>query len=427
MSPTYELIDSITLSSAQSSVLFSNISQNYDDIKIIVSGRSTSTSETDGQSVLYCRFNGTDYSISRRHLYSTGASVASGATSNTNRFLITGLVNSNASYTANTFSSCEINIPNYTSSQNKSISATVMLESNRASTVYMERSAGLVPLTNPISSLEFYPSLGSLASGSTFELYGIKNADDGSKGYFGPAARGGDEVYTTGDGYKVHVFKNSGTLEVTAPGEVEYLVIAGGGAGGLGTSGAGGGGAGGYLTGFINLNIGQKMVIIGAGGVGGTDPYTFTSGNNSSMDTITSIGGGLGMVGYAGSYTGGSGGGGAAGNAGSLGVSGQGNSGGDGSEIYPTRSTRSGGGGGGAGGAGVNGGLSSPGVGGPGRYSSLSNSTLAYGGTGSLGESSNVAASGSQNTGNGGGSSAVYGSGSTGSGGSGIVIIRYKV
>ena len=57
----------------------------------------------------------------------------------------------------------------------------------------------------------------------------------------------GGSIATSGD-FKVHTFTSSGTFEVTTLGsvttDVEYLVIAGGGASGLG----GGGGAGGYLT-----------------------------------------------------------------------------------------------------------------------------------------------------------------------------------
>ena len=55
----------------------------------------------------------------------------------------------------------------------------------------------------------------------------------------------GRRIQGTPAEYKVHSFTSGGTFAVTGSGEVEYLVIAGGGAGS--TAGSGGG-AGGYLT-----------------------------------------------------------------------------------------------------------------------------------------------------------------------------------
>ena len=173
MATTYELIASNVLGASASSVTFSSIPGTYTDLAIVVSGRSTNTSNTDGQMPLLCKFNNTDLSITRRHLYATGVSALSAATSTTNRFLVTGLVNSNAAYTANTFSSVEIYIPNYTGTTNKSISATAVMESNKTSIVYMEASAGLVPLTSAITQLEFYPQSDQLSAGSSFYLFGI--------------------------------------------------------------------------------------------------------------------------------------------------------------------------------------------------------------------------------------------------------------
>jgi hypothetical protein len=268
------------------------------------------------------------------------------------------------------------------------------------------------------------------------------------------ATGGSVTTYTdAGTTYKVHTFTSSGDFTVTSGGEVEYLIIAGGGGGGSDSStggryGGGGGGAGGYrcsvageLSGgnsspesLLNLTNGIYTVTVGAGGAGGN--YTSapgergTNGNDSSLSTIVSFGGGGGSGSYTGGDSGGSGGGGAEGGGPGSGTANQGFSGG-------VRGANDGnGGGGGAGGAG--GTSSTDDVGGSGGVgiSSNINGTLvgrAGGGGGSTngsasdGGGSGANGSGTINTGGGGGASENNNSSGGGSGGSGIVIIRYAI
>jgi hypothetical protein len=56
------------------------------------------------------------------------------------------------------------------------------------------------------------------------------------------AATGGSES-TSGD-YKIHTFTSNGTLTVTAKGNVWYVIVAGGGAGGSGNYAGKNGGSG---------------------------------------------------------------------------------------------------------------------------------------------------------------------------------------
>lgn len=438
MSPTYELIDSITLSSDQSSVSFNNISQTYDDLMIVISARNADATVTREAGIQINNDTATTY-YSMRYLDGNGASATSGTL--TRGYIYAGQYPA-ATATSNTFSNIQVSIPNYTSNSNKSVSVSATMENNSA-TSYIDRVSGLWSQTAAISSLTVVSNAGDLVTGSTFELYGIKNADDGSEGYFGPAARGGDEVYTTGDGYKVHVFKTSGTLEVTSPGEVEYLVVAGGGGGGGGNSSDGGGGAGGFRSGFIYSNSGVYNILVGAGGSGANGAQT--SGGNSTFLSIVSNGGGYGGSGtIQNGANGGSGGGAYFFGVGGIGntpatIPSQGNNGGGPGvgSPYPA------GGGGGAGAVGNSGSGSISGSGGVGAYSSISGVSSAYagggggggnslytslspgaGGVGGGGAGGNEAAgtSGTANTGGGGG-----GGGPGGNGGSGIVIIRYKV
>ena len=85
------------------------------------------------------------------------------------------------------------------------------------------------------------------------------------------AATGGT-VTTDGD-YKVHTFNSSSNFVVTtSDADVEYLVIAGGGAGcaGHGSGGSGaGGGAGGYRTaGSFSISNQTYSIVVGAGASG---------------------------------------------------------------------------------------------------------------------------------------------------------------
>ena len=453
MDPTYELISEQVLTSNQSVVNFNNIPQGYRDLYLSISVRSDRSSTY--VDIVGARFNNSTINYSHRIVNGNSAS-ASSATASSGTHTFAWFVYANGPLTtSNTFATNEVYIPNYNSNINKSYSTTFAVENN-SSTVnhaFIGAIAGLWADTSPITSISLIPGFGSVfISGSSFQLYGIKNADDGGRGFFGPAMTGGDEVFTTGNGYKVHVFKNSGTLNVTAPGEVEYLVVGGGGGGGCGRGG--GGGAGGYRTGTLNLNIQQSYsVIIGSGGSGATSfANRGSSGSNSIIGAITSNGGGGGGAyndtaslrdGIGGGSGGGSGHGPSSGIGGAALPSGQGNVGGNSSS-----SSIAGAGGGGAGSAGANVTTANIGSsGGSGISTSISGSSVTYagggggggepagvggtggGGTGAIFTGSPNASSGTANTGGGGGGGAAGSNvpGAGGSGGSGIVIIRYRI
>lgn len=228
---------------------------------------------------------------------------------------------------------------------------------------------------------------------------------------------------------------------------VDYLVIAGGGGGGL-TPASGypsGGGAGGYRTSVgtsgggalsensINVSFVETyLVTVGAGGTAATYPSTNPSnGSDSVFGSITSLGGGAGgPINTAGNSGGSGGGGGRTSGLGGDGTSGQGYSGGAGT------SSTAGGGGGGAGGPGQDAAtLYIAGLGGVGVSSTITGTSVIRGGGGSGstqpspgggGGASNGDPSkdGSNNTGGGGAGSPGAGS-ISGTGGSGVVILKY--
>lgn len=263
---------------------------------------------------------------------------------------------------------------------------------------------------------------------------------------------------TSSGGYRIHTFNSSGTFGNTiASLSTEYLIVAGGGGGGAQTGG--GGGAGGMRTGSSTLSVQNYTVTVGAGGAKApaqSNPPGGSSGQDSSFNSITSIGGGGGGS-YQGNTTnsdstgknGGSGGGGAAKDAGGApggsGTSGQGNDGGAGRSS--NNAPYYGGGGGGAGAAGQ-GNTTGVHAGGNGSASSITGSSVTYaGGGGGCGEGSTTPGSGgsggggngsndvisgqngTDNLGGGGGGSRDFGGtgGGAGNGGSGVVIIRYQL
>lgn len=299
---------------------------------------------------------------------------------------------------------------------------------------------------------DFQDTSGVDASASTNET-----RDSSGKYYSGVTGTdptGGAETSYTG--YKVHTFLDTGNTDfvVSASGNVDALVVAGGGGGG---SYGGAGGAGGFRTSATHALTAQTYVVaVGAGGAGSSGAAG-SVGVNSVFDTVTSAGGGLGGHTATDGGDGGSGGGGgydSDGGSGNTPVTSpvQGYDGGDGGSNtanYPS------GGGGGAGGVGAdavpaqNGG--NGGVGAQNLYRTGSNiyyasgggggvpygggygtstvaGTASAGGGGAGGRGENATAA-TVNTGGGGGGSGYNGdTGSArngGAGGSGIVVIRY--
>jgi hypothetical protein len=233
---------------------------------------------------------------------------------------------------------------------------------------------------------------------------------------------------------------------------VEYLVIAGGGAGSLRAAAqgaAGGGGAGGYRTNVsgslsggssvaelpMPLVNGTYRITIGAGGTRTTiDNSAGTRGNESIFANIVSIGGAFGATFAREALIGGSGGGHFSNGIGTPPVPQQGFKGGDGNNSFSGAA-----GGGGAGAAGANVTSNSGSAGGAGLSSSITGSAVTRAGGGGGGGSSgsggaggtggggagsidgNAASAGTANTGSGGGGGE-NASGGSGNGGSGLVV-----
>ena len=161
-------IASTSLNAAASSISFSNIPQGYTDLKIVLSVRASSTS---GNSNCFIYLNGvTGTSYSQKRISGNGATTVGDSQSSYPWVDMTNAI-PNATYTANTFANAEIYIPNYTSSNYKSLSVDFVGENN-ATTAYAYLDAGLFSSTSSITSLVI-DGTDNFVQYSTATLYGI--------------------------------------------------------------------------------------------------------------------------------------------------------------------------------------------------------------------------------------------------------------
>ena len=172
MANTYELIASQTVGVlGATSITFSSIANTWTDLKLVSSTRSTVTSNN----FYLGQFNGDSGTSNYRTIILQGDGSSASSISRTSDAGIWAGQSDQSTTTANTFSNNEMYIPNYTSSNYKSISVDSVLENN-ATTTYSDLNAGLWLSTAAITQKSLVPSVGNFAQYSSFYLYGIKNS-----------------------------------------------------------------------------------------------------------------------------------------------------------------------------------------------------------------------------------------------------------
>jgi len=160
-----QLIETIEVGSGgAASIEFTGIPQDGVDLKLVVSARNT---QAVIYSYLFLSFNGSSSNFSSRFLDGNGSIADSGTWANA--VVDNSVVGANA--TANTFSNVQIYIPNYTSSNFKSISNDSVTENN-ASTAYQQIHAGLWSNTAAITSIGM-TSGGNFVEFTTASLYKV--------------------------------------------------------------------------------------------------------------------------------------------------------------------------------------------------------------------------------------------------------------
>jgi len=169
MANTYTLIASSTVGSGgAANIEFTSIPATYTDLLIKISARQGADNAFD------LTFNDSTTSYSTLRLQGDGSAVASNnAGGVTSAIRSIGIENTNN--TANTFGNTEVYIPNYASSNYKSVNVDGVNESN-GTEIYMNLLAGLWSNTSAINKIKIAANAGSLVEYSSAYLYGIKNS-----------------------------------------------------------------------------------------------------------------------------------------------------------------------------------------------------------------------------------------------------------
>jgi len=172
--PTMTLISSQTLGGTTASVTFSSIPSTYNDLKLVVSARGSSLNQVISFQIAFNGDATTNYSYTR--LLGNSSTAASTRVSTT--ALDYGAQMDAANATASTFGSCEIYIPNYTSTGSKPFIDIDVSEQNDATAgnSAIASVAHLYRGASGISSITLTPSSGNFVQYSSFYLYGIKNS-----------------------------------------------------------------------------------------------------------------------------------------------------------------------------------------------------------------------------------------------------------
>jgi hypothetical protein len=170
MANTYTLISSNVLSTTATSVTFSSIPSTYTDLVLRWSARNSSSG-----AFRFVINNNTSAIYSRTRVYGIGSSALSSRTSSAANWATYDGANP-STYTANTFTSGEIYLPNYAGSANKVASVFNVSENNSTTDWAVVADADLMLSTAAITEIRAELSAGNLVAGSSFYLYGIKNS-----------------------------------------------------------------------------------------------------------------------------------------------------------------------------------------------------------------------------------------------------------
>ena len=166
MATTYELIASTTASGSSSTLVFSAIPQTYTDLVLRYSTRNSGTGTVFEMATSTGSWGNT-------RLIGNGSAASSSRTTSQGG-LQTSTGGEPSSYTANTFNSGEIYMPNYTISQTRPFSTFTTTENNATGSI-IQVVASLNTTAEAITTFTLYSSQNFEAL-SSFYLYGIKKS-----------------------------------------------------------------------------------------------------------------------------------------------------------------------------------------------------------------------------------------------------------
>jgi hypothetical protein len=166
-----KLIESKTVTTGVSAVEFTSIPQDGTDLVVKVSNVYTTAYGN-----LSIQFNNVTTNYSGRFLQ--GRPAGPNVVADTNPLAASLQIHANANDTSGIIpGSIDVYIPNYTASQNKSVSADSVVERNNAET-YLTITAGLWSNTAAITSLKILTST-TMTANTVLSLYKITKGSDG--------------------------------------------------------------------------------------------------------------------------------------------------------------------------------------------------------------------------------------------------------
>ena len=173
MAFTYSKLAEVTVGSGGATTVdFTGIPQNYNDLVIYFSGRGSMAGDArTGVLLTFNGMSGSGYSGKElRGFDSNSTGSLSSSTSSIDMMRVPSVQS-----TASTFSNISFYVPNYTSSNNKSVSIdSVGQENNSSTSWYIGLAAGLWSNTGPISRVTITSETGNFVQHSTATLYGVK-------------------------------------------------------------------------------------------------------------------------------------------------------------------------------------------------------------------------------------------------------------
>jgi hypothetical protein len=161
--PTYTALATVTLGGTASSVTFSSIPATYRDLILVTSAKNASTTDTDNLNIRFNGDTGSNYSyVQMFGIGSDSGGTGSGTETNLRALLFSG---STKTYFANGVAQ----IMDYSATDKHK----TVISRRDSVDDYTVAVAGRWANTAAITSVVLTPVSGSLASGSTFNLFGV--------------------------------------------------------------------------------------------------------------------------------------------------------------------------------------------------------------------------------------------------------------
>ena len=168
MANTYTLIKAVTVGSGgAANIEFTSIPNTYTDLVVLSSCRGTGAGGVVDSQIT---FNNSTTNYSGKNIEGNGTTIYSQNHGSTGLKLI----DVGAGSTSNIFSVIEVYIPNYTSSNFKSVCTSNVTE-NAGANSWQQMAAGQWSDTSAITSIKLAPDAGTYVQHSSAYLYGISN------------------------------------------------------------------------------------------------------------------------------------------------------------------------------------------------------------------------------------------------------------